>query len=72
MNALEFRAIRQSLGLSARGMASLLQLGVWGDRTVRRWEAADNDIPGPVVVLLHVLLKSAQARAVIGVSLMRR
>jgi len=31
-------------------------------RTVRRWEAGERDIPGPVAVLVELLLQSAEAR----------
>ena len=50
-----FRHIRQALGLSAEGLARVLQVS--SGRTVRRWEAGDRDIPGPVRVLM-LLLKS--------------
>jgi len=55
MTPTEFRRIRQALGLSTQGLARLLQVS--DGRTVRRWEAGDRDIPGPVRVLM-LLLKS--------------
>ena len=53
MTPTEFRRIRHALGLSAQGLARLLQVS--DGRTVRRWEAGDRDIPGPVRVLMLIL-----------------
>ena len=53
MTPAEFRRIRRALGLSAQGLARLLQVS--DGRTVRRWEAGDRDIPGPVRVLMLIL-----------------
>ena len=39
---------RQKLGLSQTGLAQALELGKHGDRTVRRWEAGESPISGPV------------------------
>ncbi len=50
MTPTEFRAIRHALGLSAQAMARLIQVS--DGRTVRRWEAGERDIPGPVRVLM--------------------
>lgn len=50
----EFKEARRKLGLSAQGMAAAL--GVADGRTVRRWEADDRDIPGPVIALLRIWL----------------
>jgi len=63
----ELRSIRAALGLSAQGLARIL--GVAEGRTVRRWEAGDNDIPGPVAVLLDLLLHIPGARKHLGVTL---
>ena len=52
MTPTEFKAIRHALGLSAQGLARAL--GVSDGRTVRRWEAGDRDIPGPVRVLMLI------------------
>jgi len=48
----DFREARRKLCLSAQGMADALKLGGNGGRTVRRWEAGENDIPGPATVLV--------------------
>lgn len=63
----ELRAIRTSLGLSAEGFARLVQ--VEGGRTVRRWEAGDRDIPGPVQVLAKALMESQSVRKYFRVAL---
>lgn len=43
------KAARKSLGLSQAEFARAV--GVSDGRTVRRWEDAERDIPGPVIVL---------------------
>lgn len=53
------------MGLSAEALARLV--GVQGGRTVRRWEAGDRDIPGPVIVLVTALMQSAAVRRYFGV-----
>ncbi len=58
MTADDFRAARSTLGLSANGMAEALRLGKGGGRTVRRWEAGDVPISGPVSVAVEMMLKA--------------
>ncbi len=53
MTPSELKSIRLALGLSAEGFAHLVR--VQGGRTVRRWEAGERDIPGPVIVLAQLL-----------------
>lgn len=48
-----FKTIRLALGLTAQGLADVLQIA--DGRTVRRWEAADRAIPGPVKLLMFLL-----------------
>ncbi len=59
MTSDEFRAALAMLGLSQSAFARLLlELGdVAGDkeRTVQRWATGQQDIPGPILVLLKVL-----------------
>ena len=59
MTADEFRAALALLGLSQSAFARLLvELGdAAGDkeRTVQRWATGQQDIPGPIMVLLKVL-----------------
>lgn len=57
MTPSDFRAARAQLGLSAAGLAKALRLGKGGDRTVRRWEAGERDIPGPVEVAVEMMLE---------------
>ena len=54
MSPSELKSARHILGLSAEGFARAV--GVESGRTVRRWEAGERDIPGPVVVLLEIWL----------------
>lgn len=49
----ELKSKRHGLGLSAEAFARLVR--VESGRTVRRWEAGDRGIPGPVEVILDVL-----------------
>jgi len=56
MNKTEFREARQTLGFSQKQLATLLKVA--SDRTVRRWEAGEKDIPGPVIVLMNWLLSN--------------
>jgi transcriptional regulator with XRE-family HTH domain len=54
------RRCREALDLSAEGLAGRLHLGpVGGGRTVRRWEAGDRAIPGPVWVALRYMMQEA-------------
>lgn len=57
MTPTELREARRKLGLSAAALARALELGKGGDRTVRRWEAGEREIPGPVRVVLRMLLE---------------
>lgn len=66
MTPAELRAARESLGLSQAAFAAAVQ--VESGRTVRRWEAGERDIPGPVRVLTRLLLRSAQARKALGLA----
>lgn len=67
MTPASLKAARHRLGLSAELFARVV--GVESGRTVRRWEAGDRDIPGPVTVLTHLLLVSEEARARLGVQI---
>lgn len=52
----DVKAIRERIGLSAEGFARALKLrGEHGGRTIRRWEAGENDIPGPVIAMWPIL-----------------
>lgn len=67
MTPAELRDARESLGLTQTELAALL--GVAGDGTVSRWERGVRAIDGPVSVLLELLLRSPQARKLLGVTL---
>ena len=56
MTADDMRAARETMGLSAQGLADLLLLGAGGGRTVRRWESGASAINGPVTLALRFLL----------------
>jgi hypothetical protein len=50
----QLRAARGALRLSAGGLANMVR--VEDGRTVRRWEAGEREIPGPVTVLLETAM----------------
>lgn len=60
MTPAELKANRHALGLSAEGFARLVR--VQSGRTVRKWEAGDRDIPGPVTALLDLADAVPEAR----------
>lgn len=64
----DLKSARRALGLTAEGFASLVS--VQGGRTVRRWEAGDRDIPGPVIVLVSAILSDRSVRRYFGLRLM--
>ena len=56
MSPLELKRCRKTLGLSQSGLARLLRLSEDnGDRTVRRWEAGEIEVTGPVSLVLDIL-----------------
>jgi DNA-binding transcriptional regulator YiaG len=67
MTPSELKSIRHSLGLSAEAFAKLVK--VESGRTVRRWEAGDRDIPGPVQVLAGAIMESPAVRRHFGLSI---
>jgi DNA-binding transcriptional regulator YiaG len=54
MTPTQLKAARHSLGLSAEAFARLVRVG--NGRTVRRWEAGEREIPGPVEVIVELLV----------------
>lgn len=50
----DLKAARHKLGLSCNELAHAL--GVSDGRTVRRWEAGEREIPGPVIRLIAIWL----------------
>jgi DNA-binding transcriptional regulator YiaG len=63
MDPAELKFARNALGLSAEGFARLVR--VESGRTVRRWESGERDIPGPVTVIVDLLLASEEARVLL-------
>ena len=55
----ELKAIRKKLGQSCEAFARTVRVA--SGRTVRRWEAGESDIPGPVQVLAPLLLVMHEA-----------
>lgn len=66
MTPADLKSARHTLGLSAEGFAKLVR--VESGRTVRRWEAGERDIPGPVQVITEALLSNAAVRQHFGLS----
>ena len=66
----DLKTARHALGLSAEGFARWVNVG--DGRTVRRWEAGDRDIPGPVQVLLRAAMESAAVRDYFGLTISDR
>jgi transcriptional regulator with XRE-family HTH domain len=67
MTPAELKAARHALGLSAEGFARLIN--VQSGRTVRKWEAGDRDIPGPVIVIVEAAMASRAVRRHFGLTL---
>lgn len=65
-DALDLKSARARLGLSVERFAAICQLG--SARTVRRWEMGELDVPGPVRVLVNLMLRSAEVRKLLGIS----
>lgn len=59
--------IRKLLGLSANSFAD--RFGIDDGRTVRRYEAGDRRIPGPLIVLLRLVMESPEVRLHMGLRL---
>ena len=55
MTPQEFKTHRNDLNLTLRGFAALLRMGKHGWRTVQRWEAGTQYIPGYASLLMEVI-----------------
>ena len=55
MTPQEFKTHRNDLNLTLRGFAALLRMGKHGWRTVQRWEAGTQDMPGYAVLLMEII-----------------
>ena len=62
MTPTELREARHHLGYSTAALARRLKLGENGGRTVRRWEAGDRPISGPVEVAIGLMLADEPAQ----------
>ena len=62
MTPTELRAARHHLGYSTAALARRLRLGMNGGRTVRRWEAGDRPISGPVQVAIELMIADEPAQ----------
>lgn len=62
----DLKAARSRLGLSAAKFARVVK--VQSGRTVQKWEGHECDIPGPVKVLVDLLLNVRSARKRLGLS----
>ena len=55
MDGQDFKAIRNDLNLTQRGIARLFRMGVHGWRNVQRWESGHQDIPGWATLVMEIL-----------------
>ena len=53
MTPATFKAIRQRAGLTQSQLASLLRIA--DGRAIRRWEAGERQVSGPVTILMEML-----------------
>jgi len=61
----DLRSAREALGLTGDKLARIAQSNA---RTVRRWEAGDREIPGPMRALVEALMSSRAVRRHFGVA----
>ena len=61
MEPSDLRLLRRAAGLSQQALADLMNLGAGGGRTVRRWEAGEVAISGPVAIAVKSVLEQRQA-----------
>ena len=62
MTPTELREARHHLEYSTAALARRLKLGKNGGRTVRRWEAGDSPISGPVEVAIELMIADEPAQ----------
>lgn len=67
MTPAALKSARKSLGLSQAELARLVR--VESDRTVRKWEGGERDIPGPVQVIIEAIMTDPAVRRHFGVNL---
>ena len=64
MTPQQLKAFRRAFDLSVEQFASVVAVE---GRTVRRWEDSTREIPGTIDVLCDLLVRSPQARRLLGV-----
>lgn len=52
----QFRLARERLGYTQYELGTLLELGKFPDRSVRRWEIGDSRIPRSAAIVLEAML----------------
>lgn len=67
MTPAQFRRARKMLGLSQPELAELLDIA--SDRTLRRWEAGQLDIPGPVLLVMELIMEVPEVREYLDLDL---
>lgn len=62
MSPAELRAARKALGMTQKQLAEALRMGKHGWQSISKWEGDtfDGQIPGPVQIAIHCLLKHPQ------------
>lgn len=61
MTPQEFKQARNTLGLSAAGLANLWGMGANGGRTIRRWEAGDVPVNPIAAYCIAMMVEDANA-----------
>lgn len=61
MTPVEFRSIRETLGLTAQALAVILR--VYDGSRIRKWERGAASIPGPAAALMEGMRDSEAVRA---------
>lgn len=55
MECEEYRRSRMRLGLSTKGLADLMGMGMHGGRSIRRWESGQVPIPNWAILIMKIL-----------------
>ena len=66
MTPAALKSTRKSLGLSQAEFARIF--GVASDRTVRKWEDGERDVPGYVPIMLDLIEHIPAVRTRLGIS----
>lgn len=59
----DVKQARAALGLTQRGLATILRMGKNGERQVRRWEDGEVPVSGPASVAIEALLSGWRPRS---------